>query len=172
VYIAPALTAYVVSVYLHVLAAATWVGGIVFLVVVVVPALHRADRAAAAPILRATVVRFRAVGWTAFAVLIATGVYNLHARAIGWAELSDPAFRATPLGRALIAKLALFGVVLVLGGVHDFWIGPRALVALERAPDAPEVQRLRKLTGWIGRINGLCTLVIVFLAICLVRGCP
>jgi putative copper export protein len=73
----PGVTAYVTSVYLHILAAATWVGGIIFLVAVVVPSLKHVDRAAAAPMLRATVFRFRALGWVAFAVLLATGLYNL-----------------------------------------------------------------------------------------------
>jgi hypothetical protein len=44
--------------------------------------------------------------------------------------------------------------------------------ALETAPDAPATKRLRLATGWIGRINGLATIVIVFLAVTLVRGCP
>jgi putative copper export protein len=166
------VTAYVLSVYIHILAATVWVGGIAFLVLVIVPALRRADRAAALPMMRETVMRFRTVGWCAFAVLVVTGLYNLHARAIGWAQLSSAAWRATPLGRALIAKLSLFAGVLVLSAVHDFWIGPRAMRALEEAPDAPRTKRLRHATGWIGRINGLATIVIVFLAVTLVRGCP
>lgn len=163
------MTAYVASVYLHILGAATWVGGIIFLVLVVVPSLRRLDRAAAAPMLRATVFRFRAVGWGAFAVLIVTGLYNLHARGIGWSELTDPDFRATSSGKALLVKLASFAVVLALQAWHDFSIGPRALTAIETG--APEAPRLRKLTGWIGRINGVITLVIMLCAVIVVRGC-
>lgn len=163
------VTAYVASVYLHILAAATWVGGIIFLVLVIVPSLRRLDPATAAPVLRATVFRFRAVGWAAFAVLFATGLYNLHARGIGWSELTDPTFRATSSGKALLVKLACFAVVVVLQAWHDFSIGPRALTAIEMG--APEAQRLRKLTGWIGRINGMITLVIVLCAVIVVRGC-
>lgn len=163
------MTAYVASVYLHILAAATWVGGIIFLVVVIVPSLKQLDRAAAAPMLRATVFRFRAVGWIAFAVLLATGLYNLHVRGIGWSELTDPAYRATSSGKALLIKLASFALVIVLQAVHDFSIGPRALAAMETG--APEATRLRKLAGWIGRINGVVTLVIVLCAVIVVRGC-
>jgi hypothetical protein len=36
---------------------------------------------------------------------------------------------------------------------------------------SPDAQRLRKQTGWIGRINGLVTLVIVLCAVIVVRGC-
>ncbi len=163
------MTTYVASVYLHILAAATWVGGIIFLVAVVVPSLKKLDRTAAAPMLRATVFRFRSVGWVAFAVLFATGLYNLHARGIGWSELTDPAFRATSSGKALLIKLACFAFIVILQAVHDFSIGPRALAAMET--DAPEATRLRKQAGLIGRINGVVTLVIVLCAVIVVRGC-
>lgn len=162
----PGVTAYVASVYLHILAAATWVGGIIFLVLVVVPAIRRAP---SPELLREAVFRFRVVAWAAFALLIATGLYNLHMRGIGWGELTDPAFRATASGKALLIKLACFAVVLVLSAVHDFSIGPRALRAMEQK--SPEAQRLRKQTGWIGRINGLITLAIVLCAVIVVRGC-
>jgi hypothetical protein len=36
---------------------------------------------------------------------------------------------------------------------------------------SPEAPRLRKLTGLIGRINGVITLVIVLCAVIVVRGC-
>lgn len=160
------MTAYVASVYLHILAAATWVGGIIFLVAVVVPALKKAPNP---DLLRSTVYRFRAVGWIAFVVLLLTGLYNLHARGIGWAELTDPAFRATASGKALLIKLACFALVLVLSAFHDFSIGPRALAAIEQG--TPEAPRLRRLTGLIGRINGVATLVIVLCAVIIVRGC-
>ena len=163
------MTAYVASVYLHILAAATWVGGIIFLVAIAVPALRKLDKTAAEPMLRATVFRFRAVGWVAFGVLLLTGLYNLHMRGIGWSELTDPAYRATSSGKALLIKLACFAGVLALSAVHDFSIGPRALRAMEQK--SPDAQRLRKQTGWIGRINGVVTLVIVLCAVIVVRGC-
>jgi putative copper export protein len=160
------VTLYVASVYLHILAAATWVGGIIFLVLVVVPALRRSPNP---DLMREAVVRFRAVAWAAFAVLLATGLYNLHARGIGWTELTSPEFRATASGKALLIKLACFAGVLALSAVHDFSIGPRALRAMEQK--SPDAQRLRKQTGWIGRINGVVTLVIVLCAVIVVRGC-
>jgi putative copper export protein len=163
------MTAYVASVYLHILAAATWVGGILFLVAVIVPSLRKLDRTAAEPMLRATVFRFRAVGWVAFGVLLLTGLYNLHVRGIGWAELTDPAYRATASGKALLVKLGSFAILVVLQGIHDFSIGPRALAAMEH--HTAEAPRLRKQAGMIGRINGVITLVIVLCAVIVVRGC-
>ena len=57
----------------------------------------------------------------------------------------------------------------MLQAIHDFSIGPRARAAMEA--NAPEATRLRKLTGLIGRINGVVTLVIVLCAVIVVRGC-
>ena len=64
---------------------------------------------------------------------------------------------------------ACFAFIVVLQAVHDFSIGPRALAAMETG--APEAPRLRTLTSWIGRINGVVTLVIVLCAVIVVRGC-
>jgi hypothetical protein len=60
----------------------------------------------------------------------------------------------------------------VVGAIHDFVLGPRALDAIDRDPDAPRTQRLRRIVGTIGRVNGTATLVIVLLGVTLVRGCP
>jgi hypothetical protein len=58
--------------------------------------------------------------------------------------------------------------------VHDFRIGP-ASTAASQSDDRKRAERLRKTASWLGRINALLALAIVFLAIALVghgpRGC-
>lgn len=61
-----------VRLFLHVLAAAVWVGGQITLAALV-PAL----RAAGAEVPRTAARRFNQVAWPAFAVLVATGVWNV-----------------------------------------------------------------------------------------------
>lgn len=61
-----------VRLFLHVLAATVWVGGQLTLAALV-PAL----RAAGADVPRAAARRFNTVAWPAFAVLVATGVWNV-----------------------------------------------------------------------------------------------
>jgi len=163
---------YLVSVWLHILAAITWIGGMFFLVLVVVPWLRRGDRARAAALLRETGTRFRDVGWTCFVVLAVTGTYNLSARGVRLGDLVRPAWLASPFGRAVVLKLVLFLVVLVVSAVHDFVVGPRASDALERDPRSSAAERLRRVASLLGRGNAMLALALVALGVILVRGWP
>jgi uncharacterized membrane protein len=75
-----------VRLFLHVLAATVWVGGQLTLGVVI-PALRPAaddpDPEAARVRIRAVAQRFQRAAWIAFAVLLATGVWNLMALHVG-----------------------------------------------------------------------------------------
>lgn len=61
-----------VRLFLHVLAATIWVGGQLTLAALV-PVLRRAD----ADVPRAAARAFGRLAWTAFAVLVATGIWNI-----------------------------------------------------------------------------------------------
>ena len=164
-------TLYLVSVGLHIVAASAWLGGMLFLVLVVVPALRAPALAAhAAAAIRVVGERFRTVGWATLLVLVATGVANAAFRTGSAAEFADAAGWATPFGRLLAVKLALVGLVLVLSALHDFIIGPRAGRLMTEAPDHPATPRWRMAARWMGRINLLLALAIVAVAVRLVRG--
>jgi uncharacterized membrane protein len=164
-------TLYLVSVGLHIVAAAAWLGGMLFLVLVLVPALRTPALAAhATAAIRAVGERYRTVGWATLLVLVATGVANAALRAGSLASLSDRAWWATPFGRLLALKLALVALVLVLSALHDFAIGPRAGRLMAEAPDATRTARWRGAARWMGRVNLLLALAIVALAVRLVRG--
>lgn len=163
---------YLVSVWLHILAATAWLGGMLFLVLVVVPWLRGGDRANAAALLRETGVRFRTVGWVCFAVLVVTGTFNLWARGVRSSDFLKAEWLVSPFGQALILKLTLFVVVLLLSFVHDFYVGPRATDAISRAQASPEAKRLRRYASLLGRVNVLLALGLVALGVILVRGSP
>jgi copper resistance protein D len=161
---------YLISVWLHILAAMTWIGGMFFLVLVVVPWMRRGHREQGARLLRETGTRFRTVGWIAFGILVATGTYNLWARGVRFGDFVSAVWLASPFGRAVVAKLALFAVVLAVSAIHDFGIGPRAAIAVEAG--APDAERLRRLASYLGRGNALLALGLVGLGVILVRGWP
>lgn len=163
---------YLVSVWLHVLAAVLWLGGMLFLVVAVVPVLRRMERGPAAALMHAVGVRFRAAGWVCFALLLLTGTFNLAVRGVRWADLVRAQFWDSPLGRPLGVKLACFAAVLALSAWHDFSLGPRATQVAREDPSGPQAQHLRRQASLIGRANVLLALVLVACGVVIVRGWP
>ncbi len=165
-------TLYLVSVWVHILAAMVWIGGMFFLVLVVVPWLRAGGRVEAGAFLRETGARFRNVAWACFAVLLVTGAANLWARGVRSDDVLDPAWAASPFGRAVLLKVLVFSLALGVSGIHDFVLGPRATAAIQRAPRSPEADRLRRQASWLGRANVLLALCLVALGVVLVRGWP
>lgn len=165
-------TLYLAAVVLHLIAAFTWLGGMFFLVLVVVPWLRRGDRALAGAFLRDTGVRFRTVGWLCFATLAVTGTFMLSYRGVELQDLTRAEWLAGPFGRAVAWKLGVFGTILTVSAVHDFWLGPRATVELSRDPRSHAAERLRRGASWLGRLNVLLGLAALTLAVVIVRGWP
>jgi uncharacterized membrane protein len=158
-------------VWVHILAAIVWIGGMFFLPLVLVPVLRRQEPKLRAALLDAVGRRFRTVGWIAIGVLLVTGVWNLRNRHLPWDTILSADLFAGVWGSILAWKLALVSVVLVISLVHDFRIGP-ASTAASQSDDRTRAERLRKTASWLGRINALLALAIVFLAVALVRGLP
>ena len=163
-------TTYLVAVTLHLLAALFWLGGMFFLGVVGAPVL----RAVQPPALRQKLFhdlgqRFRGAGWIAIGVLVATGLFILHARGLlHWSGvLGAPAFWATTLGRSLAVKLLAVTTMIVVSAVHDFVLGP---AAGRTEPGTPQAIALRRRAALLARVNALVGLVVVVAAVRLARG--
>lgn len=160
---------YWANVTVHVLAALFWLGGMFFFAAVGAPALRKVEP----PSLRAELFRalgegFRRAGWIAIAVLLVTGVGNLHARGImSWQVLSAPEFWGQRYGRTLLWKLVAVAVMLGVSAVHDFWLGPRAG---QLAPGSPEALKARSRAAWLARANALVGIFLVVVAVRLARG--
>lgn len=166
-------TVYLLSVWLHLLAAIAWIGGMAFLVLVVVPWLRRGDRGSiAGAFLRETGERFRTVGWVCFTILLVTGTFNLWVRGVRLGDFAREEWRSSPFGQAVLLKLSVFVAVLVVSAFHDFSVGPRASAAIEKDPKSEESAALRRRASILGRVNALLALLLVALAVVLVRGWP
>jgi uncharacterized membrane protein len=164
---------YLLSVWLHIMAAIVWVGGTVFFVVVLVPAIRRpVFGGIASALIRFTALRFRWVGWVCFGIFVVTGVVNLMARGIGLRELRETIFWQGSFGRTLAIKLILVAAILLISAFHDFFLGPRAAAAWEADPASAETLRLRRQAVQLGRLNLLLALLVIMLGVMLVRGAP
>ena len=138
--------------WLHVMSAVIWLGGMVFIALILIPVTRRVqDPLVRAELISETGKRFRTVGWIALGLLVATGVLILLRRP--WL-LRAPAFQY---------KAGLVVVTLALSALHDFVLGPRA----GRTP--PSATAARKRLSWIARLNVLIVLTIVLLGLSL-RG--
>jgi putative copper resistance protein D len=162
---------YLASVWLHLVAALLWAGGMLFLVLVIVPLLRTpALRGQAIQLLQAVGLRFRTVGWASLLVLVVTGLVNAAYRGGSAGALADGAWWATPFGRLLAHKLGLVALILVLSAVHDFGVGPRAAALLRDDPASPRAGAWRAAASWMGRVNLLLALAVIAIAVALVRG--
>jgi len=72
-------------------------------------------------------------------------------------------------GGYLLLKLLVFGMVLIISGIHDFYAGPKAAELMDKQPNHPHTKRMRKISSWLGRLNLLLGLTILYYAIRLSR---
>ena len=142
---------YLASVCLHVLAAMTWVGGMVIFVAAVMPYFRNQDDKAREAFLQWFGARFRTLSWTCFAVLAVTGFFNLWMRGVRIEDFLRAEWRGTAFGHLVLVKLAL--VVLAV-----------ATAALHERPAT------RRQARWLGRSLLLFGLAIVAVAVMLVRA--
>jgi copper resistance protein D len=156
-------------VFLHLVAALTWLGGMLFFALVGAPALRTVEPASLrARLFREMGLRFRAVGWGAIGVLVVTGTAILYLRGmLAWSLLSDVAWWRAPQGTALAWKLVSVALMLGLSAWHDFVAGPRAgRPELSR----PERERARRRTALMARANAGVGLFLLYWAMRLARG--
>jgi len=163
---------YLTSVLIHILAATVWIGGMLFLVLVVVPWLRQGDRANAAVFLRETGTRFRNIGWTCFGILLVTGTFNLWVRGVRFSDFISAEWLSSPFGKTVVVKLVAFAIVLMVSLIHDFVLGPRATAIIAAAPRSPEAQIARRHASLLARVNVVLALILVAAGVMLVRGTP
>lgn len=164
-------TFHLVSIWIHILAATVWIGGMAALGLLLVPVLRQERfEQVARPFLHASALRFRWIGWGALIVLIVTGLINTRAQGIPWAHWIELSFWATAWGQALGWKLLLVVVTLTISAVHDFHFGPKTIRLMDEAPESAEAQRYRWWSSWLGRVTLLLSLAILWFAILLPRG--
>ncbi|NGZ98954.1 MAG: hypothetical protein CV089_23075 [Nitrospira sp. WS110] len=110
---------YSTAVILHILAAMTWIGGMIFLSLVLAP-LVRGRKAAPEfmALFRSAALRFRPIVWVAIAVLLTTGPLLLSQRGI---QPTSP----DSWSGIVTVKLTLVGLLVVLTLLHDLVFGPQ-----------------------------------------------
>ncbi|HMM41093.1 MAG TPA: CopD family protein [Thermomicrobiales bacterium] len=167
------ITIWAVIRWLHLLSIITWFGGMVFILLVLIPfvrsipGLTSVDRTL---LLLQVGRRYQSIAWLALTVTAVTGYYNADRRRVVWTELTE-----TIYGRQLHLKLEYAGVVVILMLVHAYWVNRRlARVAeVEREVGADlELERQRRKWERVSLgflvLNIALSMVVVLLAASLV----
>ncbi len=157
--------------WIHLIAAITWIGGMIFLILVVVPVLRVSVPSPEERTLLTGRVgrRYGIISAVALATLIATGFLNAEHAQVDWGDL-----RATEYGETLLIKLILVAFVVVITLVHSLYFGFK----LERlARESKDVQdsdylasraRIQRTGIVLSGVNLLLNLIIVLFAAALV----
>ncbi len=147
--------------FLHIVAALFWVGGMLFLTLVVAPFLMKMeDPKARSAVYQEVGSRFRFWGWVAITMLLVTGPINLYYMGVPPSKLMDPALYSTGYGKALMAKLAFVTIIVISSLLHDFWLGP----------GARNSRTYSTIAKVMGRSNLVTALIIIVLAVVLRNG--
>jgi putative copper export protein len=117
-------------VWLHLLGALIWIGGLVFVVLVAGPALKRATSVREHLRLGLSLEgRFRAVIWPAVGVVLFTGLFNviniLYATGLSGGRM-PPAF-----ARLLTLKIGLVAVMVILQAIDQLVVRPKRIAGLK-----------------------------------------
>jgi copper resistance protein D len=146
-----------VVLYLHVVAAVVWIGGLAYQAHVLLPAARRGEPAPFGAAAR----RARPLTWTAIAVVVLTGFYNV-------TRLGDLArVMESGAGLLLAAKFTLVILAVALAGQRDF-----AQVTLLNAALASGADPTRPLTAItrLDRLVLLLGLVVIYLGLAVSRA--
>ena len=120
---------------MHLVCGAIWFAGILVLCLVLPDAWRGKDDLDRLKLLAPTVARFSKVALVVFSLLGITGVVNSFLHIGAWDDLID-----TGYGRALSAKVIVYGLILALGALNHFVLRKR----LESATDTADASIARR----------------------------
>lgn len=123
----------IISDWVHLVAGSMWIGGLGVLALTIATALGTADRKAAQASVSSLIKRFTNIAIPATVLLAVTGLYNT------WIHVESPsALVGTTYGLVLLVKVAISGVMIVLGGINAFVLRPRIVAESDDGADAGE----------------------------------
>jgi uncharacterized membrane protein len=149
--------------FLHMLATATWIGGMLFMKLVLLPAQAAIDPPQRGKLMGVAASRFTTVAWTSAVVLVVTGLLKTPA-----GRLMDFSSR---FGTALAVKHLLIAAMIVIGLVISLGVVPK-LKSLAPAPGQPSSQGLVRAQGRLDLLSAINTVLglLVLLAVAVMRS--
>ena len=153
------------ALWLHLLGVVVWLGGVLYQAHILMPMAHRASgpmghRTGAAMFANAA-RRQRPFGWTALALVVLTGFYNV--TQLGPAEK----VMESGAGLLLAGKFILVLIVIAVSGQRDFTQLVRLEIALKTSEDpTPSLRAI----AWLDRLTILLAVIIMYLGLAASRS--
>lgn len=123
---------------LHLIAAASWFGGLAPLALLLAAARRHQDFAWA-PLARDATQRFSTLGIVSVGTLLVTGIVN------AWILVgSIHALIVTGYGQLLLLKLGVFAMMLTLATINRFWLTPRLAFSPEHESQTEALRQLAR----------------------------
>ena len=125
----------------HLIFTAAWLGGLLYISVVLIPAARALPERAQALLLARGAPEFGVVAIVSAAALAVTGPLNAGVHLTSLAQIATTAY-----GRVLFVKSELFLIMVVISAYHAFSLRPRLTRSLERSAQA-RFAALRQVAG-------------------------
>jgi len=151
-------TWYYISVWLHIVAAAFWIGGMLFLPLILLPGIK--NNPERRNLLMSTGLKFRFYGYIVLAIMFVTGLFNIYLRGISF---SLDFFIKTRYGQLVELKIILFVLMLMISLMHDLIVGRKAIEQMEN-------QNIKWIARWTGRILLFIALIMAYIGVIISRG--
>jgi len=149
---------YYISVWLHIIGGAFWIGGMLFLPFVLLPGIK--DHPDRKNLLMATGLKFRFYGYIVLAMLFITGLLNIYLRGLSF---SFNFFTMTRYGQLVELKIILFVLMITISLLHDLIVGRKAVEQMEN-------QNIKLIARWTGRLLLLISLIMAYIGVVISRG--
>lgn len=156
---------YVLSVFIHIVSACIWLGGMLFLILAFIPGIkNHPDKV---DLIASVSLKFRTVGTIALVLLLISGYIQLEYRGIQW---DIDFFLNNTFGKIAGLKILVFIGIIFISIFHDYFLGTKAIEAWKKDPEHSETLRLRNLSRLMGRTSFLLAIIAVFLGVLISRG--
>jgi copper resistance protein D len=151
-------TLYHISVWLHIIGVSFWIGGMLFLPMVLLPSIK--DHPDRRNLLMETGLRFRFFGYIILSLLLLTGISNMFLRGV---DVTWRFLVVSRYGKLVLVKLALFLSMITVSLIHD-------VQARKRLATEEEKRKFKIIALWSGRILLIVSLVMAYIGVVLSRG--
>jgi putative copper export protein len=148
-------------VWLHIVGATFWIGGMLFLPLVLLPVIK--NNPERSRLVNVTGLKFRFYGYIVLAMMFATGLLNMQFKGI---DFTWRFFNETHYGRLVVIKIILFFSLVLISLTHDMVVGRRFLGQVQEEQST----KIKLIARWTGRVLLLLSLIMAFIGVLLSRG--